>query len=486
MKSIELLKTILSYRLSAMGSGRLNITFMFMISTAAFCLYLGIKWNQNRRFQTILHTLRIDAISEVDSYKDDTEGCLGRGAFGYGSFHLKPFACSVSHHNVPEFYLQDQFEARLDNFLDCLLENYNHEIVSFTITDRSYRNGLRNYAQSHIEYAPSMIFFIVALDDATIPFLLELGIPFIRWHGKDAIGNSKVFIAKQLLERGKQALFSEMDVYWSKDPRIFFSEEYDVEIAAHRDSPNINYGFFKVKDRAILVLNAYMEYAMSHVGYSVLRTEDQRLFDRILRFELNNSHVRWRYLEYDKYYHNPSTMEYQPSSQRVVSHLSWGLGDPSKRMLRAQTLDLWIDPWYFTESFYVVVTGDFVSNIRTAAILSSFLSRRIYFPIQYHSNLFALKMQNLACNFDYVLKTSPASLQPKEVKIVVGSNSTCTDISGVFTIVSETASVNINQFKTLLEMCDSILTHRLLEFKIIEVDFDIPPLLWQQLMYSGF
>ena len=92
---------------------------------------------------------------------------------------------------------------------------------------------------------PQHSFFIVAMDKATANLACEYGYPVISWNKadslKDAVANTKLFISRELLTRGRSFLFSEMDVFWLRSPKpsllAFLDSSAEVIFSAHQNNP---------------------------------------------------------------------------------------------------------------------------------------------------------------------------------------------------------------------------------------------------------
>lgn len=403
----------------------------------------------------------------IDSYFNYKEKCMGRGAFGYGSFPGSKFECSTSLSND------------LHIFLDCFCNGEN--IIVFTIADSSYRNSLGNFAES-VRSLSRIPYFVVALDHHIIPFLQDRRIPFYLWHGDDAVGNTKAFVSLEILRRGKRVIFSEMDVYWSRNPLNFFANDYDLEILQHSYHPEINFGFFTAKPTpaAVAVFEEYQRYARTHPGYSLQPTMDQKLLDAILRGPreatvqhhftgIEQKQINWRYLPLEEFYHNPDAFTYEQSPNRVVSHLSWGLGAPERRMLRAKQLNLWHDPWYFRDSRYVSFRdGALLENLPFLSIFAVLFSRKVLIPAQAQAinALYDIDMQRFACNFDYALGIH-FNVSSVEVEIYeTDGPPSCERVNGVYI-------VSVNTDLSIIEKCgDEFMRSPVWVLRHINFDFE--------------
>ncbi|KAG7336522.1 nucleotide-diphospho-sugar transferase [Nitzschia inconspicua] len=123
-------------------------------------------------------------------------------------------------------------------------------MVAFTISDSSYtRDMLHDMFQmmDHVVGFSPQHFFIVAIDIETLQMACRYGYPVLFWKEsnnetlRDAVANTKLLLSFELVNRGIDFFFSEMDVWWIKSPKSSLQAFQDVKNA---DQTIRNYLYF--------------------------------------------------------------------------------------------------------------------------------------------------------------------------------------------------------------------------------------------------
>ncbi|KAG7345450.1 nucleotide-diphospho-sugar transferase [Nitzschia inconspicua] len=102
------------------------------------------------------------------------------------------------------------------------------KMVAFTISDYTYtREMLHDMFQmmEHVVGFSPRHFFLVAIDVETVEMACRHGYPVLFWKEsnnkglRDAVANTKLVLSFELINRGINFFFSEMDVWWIKSPK---------------------------------------------------------------------------------------------------------------------------------------------------------------------------------------------------------------------------------------------------------------------------
>jgi hypothetical protein len=103
----------------------------------------------------------------------------------------------------------------------------NTNMIAFTISDYSYAQDMLHdmfQMMDHVVGFSHRHFFMVAIDVSTVKMACQFGYPVIFWKEsdteslKDAVANTKLVLSLELVSRGVDFFFTEMDVWWIKSP----------------------------------------------------------------------------------------------------------------------------------------------------------------------------------------------------------------------------------------------------------------------------
>jgi len=140
-------------------------------------------------------------------------------------------------------------------------------MIAFTISDYSYvRDMLHEIFQMMDETVgfSSKHFFLVAIDQKSVELACQHGYPVVMWKAyegnlKDAVANTKIIVSYELVMRGFDFFFTEMDVWWIRSPKenlVEFQKRHDDEehdekhlyLSGHQNNPHApNIGVYAVK-----------------------------------------------------------------------------------------------------------------------------------------------------------------------------------------------------------------------------------------------
>jgi len=114
-----------------------------------------------------------------------------------------------------------------DNVSPVIVPEPDTNMVAFTISDYSYVKDMLHevfqmmdetvgFSQKH--------FFLVALDRRSVKLACRHGYPVVLWKDdrgslKNAVANTKIVLSHELVKRGIDFLFTEMDVWWIASPK---------------------------------------------------------------------------------------------------------------------------------------------------------------------------------------------------------------------------------------------------------------------------
>ena len=131
-------------------------------------------------------------------------------------------------------------------FLECL-NHESHFPITWTIASDHYKEAFRHWREMVLRY-DSRVYFAVALDEDAYHSLRAARIPTILYRynrtTSDAVGSAKFSISYGLHAHNRNFLFSELDVFWSKNPLPFIPVDVDLAISAHSYSEESNLGFW--------------------------------------------------------------------------------------------------------------------------------------------------------------------------------------------------------------------------------------------------
>jgi hypothetical protein len=282
--------------------------------------------------------------------------------------HAPPFVTCVSHRSpVPISHLFEPREHRLD-------------VVATTLADLRYEGAFANWVIGvrNAGIAP----LAVATDNTTEKRFnalrvacLGLALPS-RWNcGNGTVPRDRLFLvakiwpALMLTALGKKVIFSEMDIFWLRNPRSIIDTRVDLQVSQHAYEPDaeVNFGFFVCQpttEIAILLSNLYA-WSMSDEYHDCM---DQKVFDfairgpnqKIYRHCWNHMAtadirhmrrafafrptLRWAYIPYGVLPHSKLTQDVRESGGVVAVHLWSSEGSPAVRVGLAKRLGFWNPP----------------------------------------------------------------------------------------------------------------------------------------------
>lgn len=344
------------------------------------------------------------------------KSCEGVGSFGKS---ILPFrsASDIS-------YCNESIE--LSEKIQCVLQGQTPgDTVFYTVLDIHYREAIGNYIHTMVQFG--VPFLMLALNKDVIPYLKIYNAPFIdfssvppQYERRDHLAIAKMLPGYELLKLQHSVFFSEMDVFFKSSPLQIIRSGDEFLVAAHSYSPEINFGVFFANHskNSLSLFEEYLKFARLQPGFSAMcGTADQKLLYALLiegDWECIKSAthvpVKWRRWTLNEVYHNPATDNYTEANNigepnRVVVHLSFGLGLADNRIFRAKELSLWRDPSYHRIKRYLtwsIEPATFKQNFVGVLILSELLDRVIIIP-QYYWMDDRIQMTTFACNFDYVV-----------------------------------------------------------------------------------
>ncbi|KAG7359217.1 nucleotide-diphospho-sugar transferase [Nitzschia inconspicua] len=112
-------------------------------------------------------------------------------------------------------------------------------MVAFTISDYTYSQDMLHdmfQMMEHVVGFSPRHFFLVAIDVGTVEMACRHGYPVLFWKEstdnneglRDAVANTKLFFSFELVNRGIDFFFSEMDVWWMKSPKTSLKAFQDL------------------------------------------------------------------------------------------------------------------------------------------------------------------------------------------------------------------------------------------------------------------
>ncbi|KAG7355180.1 nucleotide-diphospho-sugar transferase [Nitzschia inconspicua] len=114
-------------------------------------------------------------------------------------------------------------------------------MVAFTISDYTYSQDMLHdmfQMMEHVVGFSPRHFFLVAIDVGTVEMACRHGYPVLFWNEstdntnegllRDAVANTKLFFSFELINRGIDFFFSEMDVWWMKSPKTSLKAFQDL------------------------------------------------------------------------------------------------------------------------------------------------------------------------------------------------------------------------------------------------------------------
>lgn len=153
--------------------------------------------------------------------------------------------------------ITEQLDVMLSGESPRIVPEPDTNMVAFTISDYSYvKDMIHDIFQMMDEtvgFSPKN-FFLVAIDQRSVELSCRYGYPVVLWKAdegnlKDAVANTKVFISHELVKRGIDFFFTEMDVWWIHSPKSnlidFQNRHYNqLESKDHNQHQNDKHIYF--------------------------------------------------------------------------------------------------------------------------------------------------------------------------------------------------------------------------------------------------
>ena len=184
-------------------------------------------------------------------------------------------------------YVRDTpFDQQLDQMLQKLSRSLNR-YVAYTMSDIEYAKYMIHdvFAMAHNIVGFPNSFFMVAIDDATLELGCRFGYPTIpspRSGGlEDRVKLTKFQVSLDLLKRGQDFVFFEMDVWFFKSMLPFLQNQFgDFLCSSHQNAPQaMNIGVYSVHAN-----NATCEYFQHCLDVALTyQIHDQRLMQQLKR-----------------------------------------------------------------------------------------------------------------------------------------------------------------------------------------------------------
>jgi hypothetical protein len=121
----------------------------------------------------------------------------------------------------------EQLDEMLSGEFPRIVPEPDTNMVAFTISDYSYvQDMIHDVFQMMDEIVgfSNKNFFLVAIDQRSVELACEYGYSVILWKAdagnlKNAVANTKVVLSHELVKRGIDFFFTEMDVWWIRSPK---------------------------------------------------------------------------------------------------------------------------------------------------------------------------------------------------------------------------------------------------------------------------
>ncbi|OEU07358.1 hypothetical protein FRACYDRAFT_251163 [Fragilariopsis cylindrus CCMP1102] len=121
----------------------------------------------------------------------------------------------------------EQLDELLSGEFPRIVPEPDTNMVAFTISDYSYVQDMIHDVFQMMEETvgfSNQHFFLVALDPRSVELACRYGYSVILWKAdagnlKNAVANTKVILSHELVKRGIDFFFTEMDVWWIRSPK---------------------------------------------------------------------------------------------------------------------------------------------------------------------------------------------------------------------------------------------------------------------------
>lgn len=175
------------------------------------------------------------------------------------------------------------FDQQLDDMLKKLSRSLNH--VAYTMSDIAYAKHMIHdvFAMAHNVVGFPDSFFMVAIDDATVELGCRYGYPVLpspqSGHLENRVKLTKFQVSFDLLQRGQDFLFFEMDVWFFRSMLPLIQNQFgDMLCSSHQNAPlGMNIGVY-----AVTANNATREYFQHCLDVAVqYDIHDQKLMQQL-------------------------------------------------------------------------------------------------------------------------------------------------------------------------------------------------------------
>ena len=176
------------------------------------------------------------------------------------------------------------FNIQLDQMLKKLSRTANSTLVAYTISDIGYAKEMIHdvFAMAHNVVGFPNSFFMVAIDEATLELGCRYGYPILpspRTGGlEDRVKFTKFQVSLDLLKRGQNFLFFEMDVWFFQSMLPLLQQFGDLLVSSHQNSPTaMNIGVYAVNSND--ATREYFQHCLDVA--SKVEVHDQKLMQQL-------------------------------------------------------------------------------------------------------------------------------------------------------------------------------------------------------------
>lgn len=171
-------------------------------------------------------------------------------------------------------------------------------VATVTMTDIKYEAAFANWLKTATLSCTTPV--VVAFDDPSHLWfrsrsVLAINMAQLRpknYTTQRASLLAKTLIPKLLLDAGLRVVFSEMDVFWKRNPvQLLENRSVDLQVSGHSWQPEVNYGFWIAQPTTPmrLALSRLLTYVLSS---HYVDCHDQKVFDFAVRGTYLDSHGR--------------------------------------------------------------------------------------------------------------------------------------------------------------------------------------------------
>lgn len=166
----------------------------------------------------------------------------------------------------------EQLDELMSGRSPRISREHDTNMVAFTISDYVYvRDMIHDMFQmmDNVVGFSNQHFLLVAIDQQSVKLACKYGYPVVMWKANEnnvqnAVANSKLILSHELVKRGIDFFFTEMDVFWIRSPKqnlMDFQKRHDGDytntmdhvgkhyyVSGHQNNPNKhNIGVFAAK-----------------------------------------------------------------------------------------------------------------------------------------------------------------------------------------------------------------------------------------------